>query len=68
MSWVKFGILIHLFIGSIMLSNHNFFPKTSGDKLINTDSYTDVVAVDKYKGIMDDGLGKGEDFAGEYGV
>lgn len=60
MAWVKFGLFIHLFIGSIMLSNQNFFPKTSGDKLIDidTDKYTDAVNLDEAKAKMDEGLGK----------
>lgn len=28
MAWVKFGLVMHLFIGSIMLSNQAFFPKS----------------------------------------
>ena len=27
MGWVKFGILIHILIGSIMISNKDFFPR-----------------------------------------
>lgn len=31
LSWVKFGLFAHLFIGSIMLSNQNFFPASTKD-------------------------------------
>ena len=31
MWWVKFGIIMHIMIGSIMLSNKDFFPKTADD-------------------------------------
>lgn len=35
--WVKFGLVIHLFIGSIMLSNQSFFPASTKDSSISED-------------------------------
>lgn len=26
LGWVKFGLVMHIFIGSLMLSNQNYFP------------------------------------------
>lgn len=46
LGWVKFGLIMHLFIGSIMLSNQNFFPP-SEDSLFDTSGLTDVTSVAK---------------------
>jgi hypothetical protein len=40
MWWVKFGIFMHVLIGSIMLSHESFFPKADGEEEIHLlDSY-----------------------------
>lgn len=41
MTWVKFGLFMHLFIGSIMLSNQNFFPPSKESAFLDTSQFTD---------------------------
>lgn len=42
MWWVKFGLVMHIIIGSIMLSNENFFPQTSDEEYTHLlDDYVD---------------------------